>query len=101
MLNTPCINFHVGSQCKIRKTTLDSSFLTFNRTSNSFYLRRNVPESTSHEPPKNHHVLQERVDTGESAEHQETDVNTTEEPDNTNSMEKKTNLISGKTAMST
>ena len=80
---------------------LDSSFLIFNTRTNSFYFRNNVPESTSHGPPKNPDVLQERVDAEESAEHQKTDVDTTEKPGNTNSVEKETNLISGKTAIST
>ena len=80
---------------------LDNSFLIFNTKSNSFYFRSNVPESTSHGPPKNHDVLQERVHGEESAEHQETDMDTIEEPDNTNSVEKETNVISGKTAMNT
>ena len=80
---------------------LDNSFLIFNTTSNSFYFRSNTLESTSHGLPKNHNVLQEIVDVEESAKHQGTNVDTTEEPDNTNSVGKKTNVISGKTAMST
>ena len=95
-LNARCINFNVWSQCKSRETALyhwvflmklDSCFLIFNTTSNSFYFRSNVRESTSRRPPKNHDVLQERVHAEESAEHQVTDVDITEEPDNTNSVE--------------
>ena len=80
---------------------LDSSFLIFNTTGNSFYFRSNVLDSASHGHPKNHDILQERVHAEEFAEHQETDVDTTEEPDSTNSVEKETNVISGKTAIST
>ena len=106
LLNTPCINFNVWSRCKIWNTTwshwvffvkLESSFLIFNVTSNSFYFRSNVPYSTSHGPPKNHDVLEERVDAEEPAEHQETYVDTTKEPHNTNSVEKETKVISSKT----
>ena len=94
LLNTPCINFNVWSRCKIRKT-MWSHWVFFNTTINSFYFRSNVPESTSHGPPKYHDVLQERVDAEESAKHQETDVDKTEEPGNTSSVEKETNVISG------
>ena len=80
---------------------LDSSFLIFNTTGNSFYFRSNVADSASHGHPKNYDILQERVHAEEFAEHQETDVDTTEEPDSTNSVEKETNVISGKTAIST
>ena len=80
---------------------LDNSFLIFNAKSNLFYFRSKVPESTSHGPPKNHDALRERVHGEESAEHQETDMDTIEEPDNTKSVEKETNVISGKTAMNT
>ena len=109
LLKTPCLDSNVWSRCKIRKTTLSHwiflvklyrSFLIFNTTSDLFYFRSNVPESTSHGPPKNHDVLQERVHAEESAEHQKTDVDTIEELDNTNSVEKETNVISDKTAMS-
>ena len=91
-------------RCKIRKTTLshwvffvkfDSSFLIFN-TSNSFYFKSNVSESNSHWSPKNHDVLQERVDAEESAKHQETHVDITKESSNTIFVEKETNIISGK-----
>ena len=109
LLKTPCLD-HVWSRCKIRKTTLshwvflvklDSSFLIFNTTGDSFYFRSNVLESTSLGPTKNHDVLQERVHAEESAKHQKTNVNTIEELDNTNSVKKETNVISGKTAIST
>ena len=80
---------------------LDSSFLIFNTTSKLLYFRSNVPQSAWNRSPKNHDALQEKVDAEESAEHQETNVGTAEEPDNTNFLEKETNVISGKTAMRT
>ena len=70
-------------------------------TSNSLYFRSNVPELTSHGPPKHHDVLQETVDAEESTEHQETNVDTAGELDSTNSVEKEITVISGTTAMST
>ena len=65
------------------------------------YFRSNVPQSAWNRSPKNHDALQEKVDAKESAEHQETNKGTTEEPDNTIFVEKETKKISGKTAMST
>ena len=56
----------------------------------------NVSESNSHWSSKNHDVLQERVNAEESAKHQETHVDMTKEPSNTNFVEKETNIISGK-----
>ena len=70
-------------------------------TSKSFYFRSNVPESTLRRPPKNHNVLQEKVDAEESTEHQETSVDTTKKPHTTNSVAKENKAISGKTAMTT
>ena len=62
-------------------------------TINSFCFRSNVPESASYGRRKTHDILQERVDAEESAKHQEPDVNNTEEPNNTNSVEKRSKVI--------
>ena len=79
---------------------MDSSFLISNMTINSFCFRSNVPESASYGRRKTHDILQERVDAEESAKHQEPDVNNTEKPNNTNSVEKRSKVFR-LTAMST
>ena len=71
---------------------LDCSFLIVNTTSNLFCFRNIVPESTSHEPLKSKSRTQVRVNAEEPAEHQETDVDAREEPGNTKSVEKETNV---------